>query len=150
MLFIEATCDYLETDYHLHEPRLGAAALAELPNNDGRAHLARALRNLTSLPFMSGENYFTKKRISWGPADIDEVVLLGELARDRQLREVLDEVLGKHFPRLIDTTRADIVDPLFAASRGTARDCLRRMNAKPTGCPNQERLPYERNGPFVG
>ncbi|KAL8897839.1 MAG: hypothetical protein Q9207_007000 [Kuettlingeria erythrocarpa] len=146
VLFIEATCEYLETNYDLHEPRLGAAALAELP--DGRAHLARALRNLTSLPFMPRENYFTKRKISWGPADIDEIVLSGELAGSIQLQEVLDEVLGKHFTRLINITRADIVDPLFAVSRGTARDCLERKNAKPRGCPNLEELPYERDGPF--
>lgn len=152
-MYIRADCtEFFETPYYLHEPRLGAAALAELPNNGGRASLAQALRNLTSLPWspMPGEHTFTKRKNQWGPAHIHEIMLSGELAGDPQLREILAEVLGKHSSRLINTTRAAITDPLFAASKGTARDCLEELNAKPKGCPNQETpLRYERLGSSV-
>ncbi|KAL8903641.1 MAG: hypothetical protein Q9207_003790 [Kuettlingeria erythrocarpa] len=96
--FAHASCDYggdLSPEYHLHEPHLGATALAEMPDDFGRAHLTQALRNLTSLPWIPGEHGFTKEKIVWGPKDIDQVILIGESAHDPLLREVLVEVLGE-------------------------------------------------------
>lgn len=62
---------------------------------------------------------------------INNLVILGEAAGDRQLHEVLKEVLVKHYGRLINsiTVRSSsAVDPLFAGSRGAAADCLSRLN----------------------
>lgn len=97
-LFVHAYCNhggFLSQEYSLHEPHLGAAALAELPDDFGRACLTQALRNLTSLPWIPGEHAITKEQIVWGPKNINQVILIGQSAGDPLLREVLVEVLGE-------------------------------------------------------
>lgn len=64
---------------------------------------------------------------------ISDVVLLGESAGDRRLHDVLKEVLGEQLVTAVSdrhgrNTGNNIIDPLFAASRGVAWDCWGRMN----------------------
>ena len=57
--------------------------------------------------------------------------MLGELADDTLLHDVLKEVLGQYFGRLSAATsmaRPSSIDPTFAASRGLATDCWDRMS----------------------
>ncbi|KAI4124203.1 MAG: hypothetical protein LQ338_004932 [Usnochroma carphineum] len=128
VVLMEEECLLIEVVQEVHDTGLGTDALSQVPISHSHASLARALRNITSRPLKDG----WPCRIS----DIDEIVLLGESAGDQRLREVLKEVLGEHFVRHV--RRAKLADPLFAAAKATAQDCLERMNSAPvTDCETQ-------------
>ncbi|KAI4168844.1 MAG: hypothetical protein LQ346_009025 [Caloplaca aetnensis] len=73
-LLTHADChhrEFFSKNYDLYEPHLGAATLADLPDNFSRAYLTQALGNLISLPWLSGEHVFTQEKIVRGPEKID-------------------------------------------------------------------------------
>lgn len=120
-------CSLFEFRRVLHDTQLGTDGLSG--ENDPRDLytprdlLARALRNVTSLPLEDGNGAGLKR--------ISELVLLGESAGDPLLHDALTEVLSE---RSYDFSAAawkrpmGSFDPLFAASRGLALDCWDRLS----------------------
>jgi hypothetical protein len=103
----------------LHNPTLGAEALAEQPSHR-HTLLIEAFRDLTQLPFEEG--------VSEGVEYIGHVVLLGEAADEHIMNVALREVLRERFTsEVFSVEPSRKIDPLYAASRGVAEDCLSRL-----------------------
>jgi hypothetical protein len=123
-LLVVEECGVFEYRRVLHDAHIGVDGLSGGSDNS-RDDLARALRNVTRLP-LEGGNGAGLERIS-------NLVLLGESVGDQRLHDALEEVLGEQFGRLATTVsdeRTEIIDPLYAASRGVAQDCWDRMESR--------------------
>ena len=133
-LLVVEECSIFEYRHVLHDTRLGSNELLTREKNDARDRssptrrdlLARALRNVTSLLPLEDGNGAGLSRIS-------DLVLLGESAGDRLLRDALTEALSElsyDFPvaAALGKPAVGSFDPLFAASRGVALDCWDRLN----------------------
>ena len=125
-LLVYEECSVFEYRRVLHDTQLGADGLSGANDlNSPRDLLARALRNVISLPLKDGNGA--------GLAWISELVLLGESAEDPLLHDALTEVLNE---RSHDLSAAawkrsmGSLDPLFAASRGLALDCWDRLTTR--------------------
>lgn len=74
-----------------------------------------------------------------GHENVQDIVLFGEATEDITLRSVLEEVFGSGLDDLNAGKRQNVIDPLFAASRGAARDIQLLdygvVESSPTGCP---------------
>ncbi|KAL8723922.1 MAG: hypothetical protein Q9166_008220, partial [cf. Caloplaca sp. 2 TL-2023] len=120
-LLVYEDCGYFEMGDDLHNTTLGADALST-SSDRGRADLARALRKITRLPLHIGNGA--------GLTEISELILIGESAGDKQLQDVLKEVLSEQSDSLLkgaNERRTGVIDPIFAASRGVAYDCWDRL-----------------------
>jgi hypothetical protein len=107
----------------LHSPNFGLDQLRAGSETDLNK-METALREMLQLPLNDGGNGEELKYIN-------NLALLGEAAGNIQLHEVLKKVLDKHYRRLINSVAqrsSSPIDPLFAASRGVATDCLGRLN----------------------
>ena len=133
VLLLSEECGIFEDRRVLHETRLGTDALfldtSLNPGPDtGRAHLARALYDITRLPLKTGNGA--------GLMVISELVVMGESADDPRLHDALVEVF-------LDKESSDsplktlgrkkshaggMIDPVFAASQGLAQDCWDRLD----------------------
>lgn len=63
--------------------------------------------------------------------EISELVLIGESAGDKQLQDVLKEVLKERFDTLlkgVNERRTGVINPLFVASRAVAYDYWAHMD----------------------
>lgn len=130
-LLVFEECNIFEYRRVLHDTNLGADALSKVPPDARQDDLVRALRRITALPLEDGGNGAEIHYIS-------ELVLLGELAWDRTLRDSLCQVLeeqshpGKYHHVTVlqrdPCTTKTLVNPLFAASRGVAQDCWERLD----------------------
>ncbi|KAL9123487.1 MAG: hypothetical protein Q9217_007077 [Psora testacea] len=145
-LLLVEECNVFEYRRVLHSTRLGAAvrtANDDDNNNDDNnggfggmgwrgkeAAIARAFRNITTLPLDDGGN---GEEVRW----IGHVILLGERGCDDRMIEVLRGVLREQYA----ATGTDIVsltglgngcrdkdNVLFAAANGVARDCWDRLS----------------------
>jgi hypothetical protein len=128
-LMVVEECGIFEYRRVLHDTRLGVDGLSG-GSDTNRGDLVRALQSFTRLPLEDG-NGVELERIS-------NLVLLGESADDQRLHDVLKDVLGERFYRLATTLSGEHtknIDPLYAASRGVAEDCLDRLNFQPIGDP---------------
>ena len=122
-LLVFEECGIFEYRRVLHDTRLGVDGLSG-GSDSSYDDLARALRNITSLPLEDGNGAELKQ--------IGNLVLLGESAGDQRLHDVLKDVLAEQFGRLAPTAsdrRMGITDPLYAASRGVAKDCWDRIES---------------------
>ncbi|KAL8928487.1 MAG: hypothetical protein Q9208_001721 [Pyrenodesmia sp. 3 TL-2023] len=118
-LLADEDCGILEIEEELHDTTLGADALSTSPVQV-RAGLVRAFRKLTSRRSHRME--------------ISELVLIGESAGDKQLQDVLKEVLKERFDMLLkgaNERRTGVLDPLFVASRVVAYTCWAHMDISP-------------------
>lgn len=118
-------CNAIEELRTYHNRSLGAGS--DIPEHERHATMKHALENIVKPPYH--ESMFNPERIQG-------VILLGESTEDTLMRSVLEEVLGNEFE--IDGRQCDTkIDPLFAASRGVAIDCLNWDIGSdgPHGCP---------------
>ena len=125
-------CGVFEQLRLVHDTGLGTDALA-VDTNGGRARLAQALREITTLPLESGNGA--------GITFISQLVMMGEVVDDPVLHDALKEVLlegdlvdldGPAFKALGEGRgqqchRKRGVDPVFAASQAAAKDCWDRL-----------------------
>jgi hypothetical protein len=131
-LVIEVMCNIMSTARKLHFPNLGQDGLA---SDATLLDFEKALREITSLPMKKNESPNTKAKV------FDSLVILGEAAHDERLHEVLTRVLGEQYQSLMNDNihsrgstqkppfpRYDI-NPLYAASQGSAHDCWYRLKA---------------------
>lgn len=123
-LLVYEDCSVFEFRRVLHDTRLGTDELSGVNElNTPRDLLARALRNVISLPLEDGNGA--------GLTRISELVLLGESAGDPLLHDALTEVLsGRSYDFSASTWKKSMgsFDPLFAASNGLALDCWDRLS----------------------
>jgi hypothetical protein len=120
-ILVVEECGVFEYRRVLHDTHLGVDGLSG-GSDSSYDDLARALRNVISLPLEDGNGAELKR--------INNLVLLGESAGDHRLHDVLKEVLGEQFGRLAATVsdgHMGITGPLYAASRGVAQDCWDRI-----------------------
>ncbi|KAL9619883.1 MAG: hypothetical protein Q9160_005530 [Pyrenula sp. 1 TL-2023] len=124
-LLVFEDCYVFEDRRVFHDTSIGASARSETPSAR-RNDLVRALRNITILPLEDGNGEELTQ--------INELVLLGERADDHDLHEALKEVFqqkywtGNFVTTYKEGNGANVVSPLFAASRGVAQDCWDRID----------------------
>ncbi|KAL8758817.1 MAG: hypothetical protein Q9184_003812 [Pyrenodesmia sp. 2 TL-2023] len=107
-VLVHEDCGAFDIENELHDTTFGADALSDSPG-EVRAGLVQALRKLIRRPPQSME--------------ISELVLIGDSAGDKQVQDVLKEVLGAKSDTLFkgaNERRTGVIDPHFAASRGMA------------------------------
>ncbi|KAH0029413.1 hypothetical protein KCU78_g3351, partial [Aureobasidium melanogenum] len=126
VFLMDEVCDTIFDLRTYHNSSLGSDST--LPREERHIMLKHALEDITRRPYQSRFNH----------ERIQDVVLFGEATEDRVLRSVLEEVFGSGLDKLDVGGRQNAIDPLFAASRGAARDSqLWDIGASndPKGCP---------------
>jgi hypothetical protein len=110
-LLVYEICGAYEHRRVVQDTRLGLDSI-----QDGSADwsdLERALHEITELPLKDGNSAELKH--------IDNLVLLGESARNSRMQNVLRNVLGERYNSLATIDGyVGAIDPLFAAARGVA------------------------------
>ncbi|KAG9525185.1 hypothetical protein KCV07_g1474, partial [Aureobasidium melanogenum] len=126
---LEEECDHFYELRSYHNKTLGSAS--EVSREEKSTAMKHALKEISTKPFPD----------KWGSSGtIQDVVSYGEATDDPLLRSVLKEVFGSELETLeADVQQAGVgaVDPLFAGSRGAAKDCtLWNIDWDgPYGCP---------------
>ncbi|KAG9843230.1 hypothetical protein KCU98_g8183, partial [Aureobasidium melanogenum] len=126
VFLMDEVCDTIFDLRTYHNSSLGSDST--LPREERHAMLKNALEDITRRPYQSKFNH----------ERIQDVVLFGEATEDRVLRSVLEDIFGSGLDKLDVGGRQNAIDPLFAASRGAARDSqLWDIGASndPQGCP---------------
>lgn len=126
VFLMDEVCDTIFDLRTYHNTSLGSDS--PLSREERHAMMKHALEDVTRPPYQSRFNH----------ERVQDVVLFGEATEDPMLRSVLEEVFGSSLDKLDVGRRQDVVDPLFAASRGAARDSqLWDIGAsdEPHGCP---------------
>ena len=122
VLLLVEECNVFEYRRVLHDTGLGADTISRT-SNGSYDDLARALRDITTLPLEDGNGA--------GLRFISQLELLGERANDRLLHRALEEILRGNCRNIANKRGEgwkDSIEPLFAASSGLAQDCWDRLN----------------------
>ncbi|KAI4733360.1 hypothetical protein E4T50_16085 [Aureobasidium sp. EXF-12298] len=105
-------CNAIEELRTYHNHSLGSDS--DVSEAERHATMKHALAKTVKPPYH--ESMFNPERIQ-------DVILIGEATEDAVMRSVLEDIFGNEFK--IEGRQNDRgVDPLFAASRGVALDCL--------------------------
>ncbi|KAK6000430.1 hypothetical protein QM012_003676 [Aureobasidium pullulans] len=126
---LEEECNYYDELRKYHNKTLGSAS--DIPREERYAELKHALEDIIKEPYPG----------KWGSSEIiHDVVTCGEATDDEVLRSGLEEVFGSELETLeaeTQQTGMQAIDPLFAGSRGAAKECT-EWNVDwhgPYGCP---------------
>ncbi|KEQ59908.1 uncharacterized protein M437DRAFT_68530 [Aureobasidium melanogenum CBS 110374] len=125
---MEEVCDVMFDLRTYHNRSLGSDS--PLSKEERHAMMKHALEDVTRPPYP--QNVL-------GHEHVQDIVLFGEATEDTTFRSVLEEVFGPRLDKCDVRRQQDVIDPLFAASRGAARDSQLLeygvVESSPTGCP---------------